>query len=97
MLCIWEECHRGLQVFEHIHRALSPLESYEYVPSRSGYAPRNVGRGEILASGIPTTEFVWFEEWKSWDGIEKHGGSHAILALILNPNPDLILTLAPTL
>lgn len=34
-----------------------------------------MGRPALLDSSTPTVEYVWFEEWRDWDGIEKHGGA----------------------
>ena len=71
------------QVFEHLHASatnakaeanLVPERHHEYLPNRCGFSPRNAtGRGELIAAGADIREYVWFEEWADWSGIEKHG------------------------
>lgn len=62
------------QVSEHLHRSISPDLQYNFKPSHSGYEQRNMGRPPLL-TGQPVQNYVWFEEWADWSGIEQHGGT----------------------
>ena len=68
------------QVFEHLHAAsanrLQPPREHQYEPSRCGFSERHLnGRGEVIEPGTAVREFMWFEEWADWAGVEKHGNT----------------------
>ena len=69
------------QVFEHLHPSLANPNAgtafgrkHAYIPSRCGFSARNAtGRGEVISEGTDVLEYMWFEEWRDWNGVEKHG------------------------
>lgn len=62
------------QIFQHLHASVNPRRKHAYEPARCGYCDRNLtGRGALISKETETNEFMWFEEWRDWSGVEKHG------------------------
>lgn len=62
------------QQFEHLHAGRAgDRPCHEFKPGNAGFEARNCGRDPTIELGAAVDHFVWFEEWRSWDGIEKHG------------------------
>ena len=76
--CRLKETANG-QIFEHLHPSPANLgegRPHEYVRARSGFCARNAtGCGEIVRGGDAVHEYMWFEEWRDWSGVEKHGAT----------------------
>ena len=80
--CRQREAKNG-QRFEHLHaRATSSASgtcsdgrSYRYRAANAGFEAQNVGRGSRIPEGTAANEFVWFEQWRDWSGVEKHGST----------------------
>ena len=78
--CRLNETANG-QVFEHLHSSLANPNAgtafgrkHAYIPSRCGFSARNAtGRGEVISEGTDVLEYMWFEEWRDWTGVEMHG------------------------
>jgi hypothetical protein len=73
--CRQRETPNG-QKFEHLHKSAaekSSLEPYAYDEATYGFGPRNVERPSTIPEASPAVEWMWFEEWSDWSGVEKHG------------------------
>lgn len=70
--CRLREAANG-QRFEHLHSRIDSALSYSYTPGNVGFEKQNVGRCPVLTVGSAVDELMWFEEWRDWSGVEKHG------------------------
>ena len=61
------------QKFEHLHKSAAMLDTYVYQAESYGFGPRNVDRPALIPDGEAVAEWMWFEEWDDWSGVEKHG------------------------
>ena len=76
--CRLREAANGQQ-FEHLHARIDSASesSYSYKPGNVGFEKQNVGRSAVLAPGSAADELMWFEEWRDWSGVAKHGETGA--------------------